>query len=497
MLTRRSFATLLPIPALSAAPANQIVLTFDDAVKSHLTNVAPLLKELGFQATFFISHRWMDDHQHFLTWPEVAQIHTMGFEIGNHSWTHASFNTPKAAARLEAELALVNGELRKAGVPKPISFAWCGNAFGPEALAELQRLGYQFARRGMQPELPYGQIQVGPAYDPTRHDRLLIPTTGDAYPQWTVEHFEKVIAQSAPGRIVILQFHGVPDVKHPWVHTPPEQFEKYMRLLKAKGFTGIALRDLASVARSLPQDPTRALRYPIPKDGVLAKPLAEAHPLPIPNGRQTRLAPYPGHEHPRTGFLDGAIAPYRGTKAMAFLPWDPDSYVVIDVPEAIFAGRRLLFLAHTHIPSIWDERNMILEDRDWTVTTDGLNTRWTLPDTLNFAASLTPSKGNAIELYLEVTNRTTERWTNLRSQVCIMLKRAAGFHQQTNDNKILGPSIARVRGPDGARAIAVEWENTQRTWANSNCPCLHSDPLLPDCNPGETVNVRGRLWFEG
>ena len=32
-----------------------VVLTFDDAVKSHRTFVAPYLKELGFGATFFVS----------------------------------------------------------------------------------------------------------------------------------------------------------------------------------------------------------------------------------------------------------------------------------------------------------------------------------------------------------------------------------------------------------------------------------------------------------
>jgi peptidoglycan/xylan/chitin deacetylase (PgdA/CDA1 family) len=496
MLTRRRFASLLPATAAAAATGEkQVVLTFDDAVKSHVSYVAPLLRDLGFNASFFITHRWMDDTQHFLSWAEVAKIHQMGFEIGNHSWTHAGFNTPKAAARLEAELSLVNGELKKAGVPQPISFAWCGNAFGPEALAELERLGYQYARRGMQPELPYGQIQVGPAYDPVKHDRLLIPTTGDAYPQWTVEHFEKVLAQAAPGRIVVLQFHGVPDVKHPWVHTPPEQFEKYMRVLKQKGFTGIAMRDLAPVAQRLPADPTRNVRYPLPKNGVLPKPIAEERPIALADGRRTRLAPYPGHEHPRIGFLDGAIAPLRGTKAVAFLPWDPQSYVVIDVPEAIFAGRRLLFLAHTHIPSIWDERNVIIEDRDWTPRGDGLASNWVLPDTLSFTAALTPAKDHAIDMELTVTNRSEERWTAMRSQVCVMLKRARGLAQQTNDNKEFGTSIARVR--DGKRAVAVEWDNCGRTWGNPNCPCLHSDPLLPDCSPGETVRVRGRLWFEG
>src|SRR4030095_820346 len=75
-----------------ANPEGIVVLTFDDAVKSHRTFVAPLLKQLGFGATFFVTHRWMDDSANFMTWEEIAEIHRMGFEIGNHSWTHADFS---------------------------------------------------------------------------------------------------------------------------------------------------------------------------------------------------------------------------------------------------------------------------------------------------------------------------------------------------------------------------------------------------------------------
>src|SRR5438046_190339 len=103
-------------------PPKTVVLTLDDAVKSHRTFVAPLLKDLGFRATFFVTHRWMDDREHFMTWQEIAEIHKLGFEIGNHSWTHGNFSTPTAAARLPGELSQVENELHNAGVPRPVSF---------------------------------------------------------------------------------------------------------------------------------------------------------------------------------------------------------------------------------------------------------------------------------------------------------------------------------------------------------------------------------------
>src|SRR5437899_1679053 len=160
-------------------PEKLVVLTFDDAVKSHRTFVAPLLKELGFGATFFVTHKWMDDRTNFMSWQEIAEINEMGFEIGNHSWTHDDFSMPRNAARLAAELFLVDRALGQAKpkVPKPISFAYCGNTFGPEAVHRLIELGYKFARRGEQPEAHYGTLEFGATYDPNHHHPLSIPTT--------------------------------------------------------------------------------------------------------------------------------------------------------------------------------------------------------------------------------------------------------------------------------------------------------------------------------
>jgi len=68
-----------------------IVLTFDDAVQFHLDFVIPLLKEMGFVATFFICNKWMSDTTNFMNWKDVSEINQLGFEIGNHGWNHNSF----------------------------------------------------------------------------------------------------------------------------------------------------------------------------------------------------------------------------------------------------------------------------------------------------------------------------------------------------------------------------------------------------------------------
>lgn len=540
---RRSFllsAAAAAALSCSSRRSRVAVLTFDDAPRSHREFVAPLLAERGMQATFFVTHRWMDDRENFMTWEEIAEIHQTGFEIGNHSWTHANFASPKNAARLEGELALVTNELERVGVPPPESFAWCGNGFGPEALAVLRRLGYRRARRGMQPEVEYGTLGVGPTYDPARHDPLLIPTTADAYPDWTLEHFRRVLSSVDDG-IVVLQFHGVPDVAHPWVNTPPERFREYLDELEARGYECIALRDLDQRVGSAaePDDPLTEERYPEPEDGVLELPAEVAATradldawLPIlvryrytPEeaaavagldaagraGYERRLAaraapapaekievlPYPGGRHPRIGFLDGAIDPLRGTKAGVFLPWDPESYVVVDLPELITSNLGHLFLAHTHVPTIWNERDVWLDNVDWTRRDDGsLALEWPLPNGVVFGSRITP-RSEDVEMELWLRNGLDETLTGLRTQICVMLKGAPDFAAQTADNKTFESPVAAVRSASGERRILTEWERAGRVWGNAECPCLHSDPVLPDCPPGETVSVQGRLWFEG
>jgi len=517
-------------------PPKTVVLTFDDAVRSHLTVVAPLLKEYGFGATFFICHAWMEDKECFLTWEEVAKLNEMGFEIGNHTWTHASVNTPRTAARLAGEIALVENELKKVGVPKPITFGWTGNQFGPEAIAVLEKAGFRLGRRGMQPEAAYASLQLGPLFDPQHHHALLIPSAGDAYPDWTLDHFKAVVDRAEAGKAAIVQFHGVPDVKHPWVHTPEERFREYMDYLKRGGFHVIAMRDLLPYLPDKPvdHDPMSKTRYSGGPDNELFWPpevnqtrerldfwldgmrqhgysaeemmqvagLSEKEVKARPEVGDkihlravTKMLPYPGGRHPRIGFLDGAVDPLRGTKASIFLPWENGGYAVLDIPEAIFSNLGLTFLAHTHIPTIWDDKNVVVENQDWAAADDGsLRSEWKLDNGISFGAQVAPVSGGA-DLELWLLNGTPKKLTGLRTQVCLMLKGAPGFAAQDNIHKQFESPLATAQSADGKHWILLAFERCGRAWGNDKCPCMHSDPVFPDADPGARVSVRGRLRF--
>lgn len=226
-------------------PDKVVVLTFDDSKASQYTVVRPLLKKYGFGATFFISEgfTFRTNKEEYLTWEQIAELHKDGFEIGNHTRDHMSLtkeNLPKLKEQVEA----INAQCAAHGIPTPTSFAYPGNTIDPAAIPMLVDLGFRFARRGGAPEYPYEEGN-GFAYEPGRDHPLLLPSAGDARPFWTLENLKRATDQARKGKIAILQFHGAPDVEHPWVNTPRERFEEYMKYLNDEHFTVIALRGLA------------------------------------------------------------------------------------------------------------------------------------------------------------------------------------------------------------------------------------------------------------
>ena len=212
-------------------------------------------------------------------------------------------------------------------------------------------------------------------------------------------------------------------------------------------------------------------------------------------GEPLRMLPYPGGRHPRIGFLEGAIDPQRETKASVFAPWDPASYVVIDVPEAVFSNLGLTYLAHTHIPTIWDEQQIVLPELEWKHEEAGvLVMQRKLPNEITFRTRLTPHE-DSVGLEFWIENGTPERLSDIRVQMCGMLRGAPEFASQTNDNKLFWKNYAACRNEQGTRWVIFAWTPTGRTWANPPCPCLHSDPKLPDCEPGASVRALGWLSF--
>ena len=98
--------------SLTRVPDRLVVLTFDDAVRSHYTTVAPLLERYGFGATFFVTEfpqPPFSDTTLYMTWAQIGDLNRRGFEVANHTWKHTHVDRMDARA-IRRRAALRRGE---------------------------------------------------------------------------------------------------------------------------------------------------------------------------------------------------------------------------------------------------------------------------------------------------------------------------------------------------------------------------------------------------
>ncbi len=215
-----------------------IVLTFDDAVQSQLTNVAPLLKKYGFGATFFVcrfNDAWRAQHSEYLMGlEELRELQQQGFEIGNHTWNHPNMRELSDDENAR-ELDSLSEWLRAGGITEAPVFAYPGGPFAANVAPLLRQRGFLAART----------TENGP-WDLAHGDPMRVPATpiqgdDDAL-------FFKAIGFADDTRPAVILFHGVPDLVHPWVHTPPECFAKWMTYLHDHDYRVIGMAQAAQEA---------------------------------------------------------------------------------------------------------------------------------------------------------------------------------------------------------------------------------------------------------
>ncbi|MDD5727363.1 MAG: polysaccharide deacetylase family protein [Victivallales bacterium] len=209
-----------------------VVLTFDDAVKSHFTNVAPLLKKYGFGASFFIcrfNEAWRAQHAAQLLSPdEIRQLSDMGFEIGNHTVTHPDLRKC-SADECRKEVAGMNDFLQSCGVKAPVSFAYPRGPFAENAVPVLQDNGMELCR-----------TTERRAWRPQHDSCLRIPAFSLGHDDELA--FYQTLAHCREDNAVVLVFHGVPDLVHDSVSTSLPFFAKCMKYLYDNDFRVVGLQ---------------------------------------------------------------------------------------------------------------------------------------------------------------------------------------------------------------------------------------------------------------
>lgn len=211
---------------LKPIPDRLVVLTFDDAPASHATVVAPILKSLGFGGSIYVCNfdSFKTRKDWYQTYRQMNAMHADGLEIGNHTYGHGG--------GLENYLRMED-EVMANGGPKMTTVCWPIYQVVWPIIPGLLQHGYLFGRGGH--ERPYRPTVDNPFDVPS-----FSMTDGTSS-----ENFIKAVQQACRGRVVVLTFHGVPDMEHPPVSLEPVMFKAMMQYLKDNNYQCIAMRDLA------------------------------------------------------------------------------------------------------------------------------------------------------------------------------------------------------------------------------------------------------------
>jgi len=178
-------------------PDKLIVLTFDDGCASGYTVVDPVLKSFGFGASFYVCDfdSFNTRKDWYLTWRQMKALIADGFELGNHTKGHGS--SLSAFVGMEDELFAHDV------LPKPTTVCWPLYATGWSFCEDLAKMGYTFGRGGY----------VQRPYRPTLDNPWDVPsyTLNNGV---SMEMFARIVRRAVNGKVVVLTYHGVPDMEH-------------------------------------------------------------------------------------------------------------------------------------------------------------------------------------------------------------------------------------------------------------------------------------------
>ena len=209
-----------------------VVLTFDDACRSHLEIAVPILKKYGFGATFFISQPecWFETPGAHLSKNEIGEFFKEGFELGNHTMNHPDLRLLNED-ECRSEVLQMNNIITNAGAPSPVSFAYPGGPYAENTAKFLPDYGIRYARTT---ERKLWTKDTDP---------LRIPCFSVCNKQVNCFQDGLNLLGSDEESALVLLYHGVPDVAHAHCTTDPELFAEHMKYLYDNGFRVLSMGD--------------------------------------------------------------------------------------------------------------------------------------------------------------------------------------------------------------------------------------------------------------
>ena len=117
-------------------PSNPIVITFDDGYRGNYTNAFPIMEELGLTGTIYMVEEFVGRDRH-LTEEMLSEMIGAGFELGNHTATHADL-TEVSGEQLLKEVKHSNENLQERFEVYIETFAYPFGRYNDETLKALE-----------------------------------------------------------------------------------------------------------------------------------------------------------------------------------------------------------------------------------------------------------------------------------------------------------------------------------------------------------------------
>jgi peptidoglycan/xylan/chitin deacetylase (PgdA/CDA1 family) len=125
--------------AHSKGPA--VSITFDDGCETDLIAVAPVLREFGFKATFYLTAGFLGTPG-YLSETQVRTLDAEGFEIGCHSMTHA-YLSDLLEPELRREIVDAKARIEEIVGHAIVHFSCPGGRYDQRTLEMARRAGFR------------------------------------------------------------------------------------------------------------------------------------------------------------------------------------------------------------------------------------------------------------------------------------------------------------------------------------------------------------------
>jgi peptidoglycan/xylan/chitin deacetylase (PgdA/CDA1 family) len=127
--------------ALEFSGEGSVAITFDDGSETDLLVAAPILREVGFNATFYVTTGWVG-RAGWLSTAQLQELANLGLEIGCHSMTHA-YLTDLDDTGLERETAEAKSRLEQIIGNAVTHFSCPGGRYDNRVAEAARAAGYQ------------------------------------------------------------------------------------------------------------------------------------------------------------------------------------------------------------------------------------------------------------------------------------------------------------------------------------------------------------------